>query len=527
MKLQNITAKFILIVSILMAFILSIQFYFTNKTHEDILFELNRLKHSINTTTEKILVERFEDGIFELEKNDSINWILDSKKEFFDEYLSEIAEDEILVSEHENRFKAEYLKKWISKYKSPIKRIKEIDETKDPYSLLLSPTDREELYILEGDSNSNFNVIDIDISDSEASSKIFIRPGMKSTNSVKITTKTERDHVLSFEFPSFVSKSQVPRRLRYNYNTKAFSSVLDDIRNRNLLITLSLFGVSIIAIAAIAGRFLKPIKSLNQSFDKVVQGDLNVMVDSKSKDEIGELSASFNHMVKELRKNKDKEALIHRQERLASLGQLAASVAHEIKNPLNAINLTIEHLDDKFISEKEGQASAYIQTIQKEIRRLDKTVNNFLSYLRSEKLNKQTTDVNFLLDDIFNLYEREISVNKIKVNKRYAGNCFLNLDAERFNTALMNVIVNAIQAMPKGGNIDVETNCTSGIIKIQDSGTGIPMKTLENIFDLFYTTKSAGTGLGLPIAYKIVKEHGGELSIESEEGKGTLVSIKL
>ena len=132
-----------------------------------------------------------------------------------------------------------------------------------------------------------------------------------------------------------------------------------------------------------------------------------------------------------------------------------------------------------------------------------------------------------MLDEIFNLYEREISFSKIRINKHYEGECILSLDAERFKTVLMNVVINAIQAMEKGGMIDIETDCTSGIIVIQDSGVGIPEKNLENIFDLFYTTKSAGTGLGLPTAYKIVKDHGGELSIESEEGKGTMVRIKI
>jgi len=531
MKLQSITAKFILIVSILMAFVLGIQFYFTNQTHEDILSELDRLTHSINTTTDKILVERFENDSIGIGINDNILWKLNSNHDHGSDFVTEIEENEIFAPESENRILSRNRKEWVTINENGI-GVTKIEENnngvKHGYEFLFTPEDKKKLHIIRSDSNDiKFDVIDIDISDLKPATNVFLESRVKAAKSIKVNSRTKKDNVLSFEFPTFVSTARAPQRVRYNYDTNVFSSVLDDIRNRNLLITLSLFGLSIIAIAAIAGKFLKPIKSLNQSFDKVVQGDLTVTVDSKSTDEIGELSGSFNQMVSELRKNKDKETIMHRQERLASLGQLAAGVAHEIKNPLNAINLTIEHLNDKFISEKEIQASDYIQTIQKEIRRLDKTVNNFLSYLRSENLSKKETDINALLDDIFNLYEREISVNKIEIAKHYKEQCLLILDPERFKTVLMNIVINAIQAMQNGGQIDIETNCDERTILIKDSGKGIPAKNLENIFDLFYTTKSAGTGLGLPTAYKIVKEHGGELSIESEEGKGTTVRIIL
>ncbi|KAA3614088.1 MAG: sensor histidine kinase [Calditrichaeota bacterium] len=522
MKLQSITVKFILIVSVLMASVLSIQFYFTNQAHEDILSELNRLTKSINTTTEKILVERFENEAIGFGLNDSNHWKVKAPNGHPNEFWHDIEENEVIVSSSDKANPR--IEKWISKKKG--RSGTTIIDGAQSYEFLFSEDDK--MHVLQVDSNRlKLEVIDINLNTPKPASGVSVQSKNKWTKAIGLKPKAERDHILSFEFPTLVSTSNAPQRLRYNYNTEVFSSVLDDIRDRNLLITLSLFGLSLLAIAVIAGKFLKPIKSLYNSFDKVVQGDLDVTVKSKSKDEIGELSTSFNHMVKELRKNKDKEAIMHRQERLASLGQLAAGVAHEIKNPLNAINLTIEHLNDKFISEKEEQASGYIRTIQKEIRRLDKTVNNFLSYLRSENLNKKEANVNNLLDEILNLYEREISNSKIKVSKNYSKECIINLDTERFKTVLMNVIINAIQAMQKGGTVDISTDSASGTIVIKDSGIGIPKKDLENIFDLFYTTKSAGTGLGLPTAHKIVKEHGGELSIESEENKGTVVRIRI
>ncbi len=498
MKLKSITTKFILIISILMALVLGIQFYFTNQTHEDILAELDRLRHSINSTTDQFLIRQFEQNVEgdsaqrnSIFKNKNVNGMV------------VVDEDVAYFPQSSGRAKARATSVWVSGKSDDDRHIKSKKSKSGvgrSFEFIFSQDDKKNYRVLRRDSiNTDFDVIDININNLEGRAKAVI----KGERFFRKSTGLDTGHVLSFEFPRVVSTSQAPQRIRYNYNTGVFSSVLEDIRNRNLLITLSLFGLSILAISLIAGKFLKPIKSLNQSFDKVVQGDLDVSVDSKSNDEIGELSASFNHMVKELRKNKDKETTLNRQQRLASLGQLAAGVAHEIKNPLNAINLTIEHLSDKFISDKEEKASAYIQSIQKEIKRLDKTVNNFLSYLRSEKHNKKKADINILFDEIFTLYERELTDNRIKVDKKYSAGCMLYFDEERFKTVIMNLVINAIQAMPDGGEITIETDAELALIKISDSGTGIPAKNLENIFDLFYTTKSAGTGLGLPTASRL------------------------
>jgi len=335
-----------------------------------------------------------------------------------------------------------------------------------------------------------------------------------------------RKDFLTFMIPD-LTKPDKPRVVRYKYNTMELQNALTKARDRNLLITGLFFGLTILAMALMTRRFLKPIDSLKRSFDKVVEGDLSVQVETKSRDEIGGLAVSFNKMVAELRKNREKEQLLQRKERLASLGQLAAGVAHEIKNPLNAINLTIEHLNDKFVSPKDEQAREYIATIQSEIRRLDKIVNNFLNYLHSEELQLSETDINAILTEIIQLYEREISQAKIELTTEFAPSFVVRADGERLKTALVNVIVNAIQAMPQGGKLTVATNPENGEVVISDTGTGIPEKQREHIFDIFYTTKSSGSGLGLPTAYKIIKAHKGEIVIDSREGKGTTVRIKL
>jgi signal transduction histidine kinase len=134
--------------------------------------------------------------------------------------------------------------------------------------------------------------------------------------------------------------------------------------------------------------------------------------------------------------------------------------------------------------------------------------------------------VHALLDEIFGLYEREISHNKITLQKMYTKKMIINIDGERIKTALTNIILNAIQAMPDGGKMDVLTHPKRREIIITDTGSGIPRKDLANIFDLFYTTKSTGTGLGLPTAYKIIRAHDGDILIESKENSGTKITIR-
>jgi signal transduction histidine kinase len=351
-------------------------------------------------------------------------------------------------------------------------------------------------------------------------SLIFVRSGEDRV------IRTRKAPSFNFVIPDF-SQPHEPRLVKYKYNTADFQTALDKMRNRNMLITLSIFLISIGALMIVTMRFLKPISALKKSFDDVVEGNLEASVPPTTKDEIGDLTRAFNNMVDELKKNKEKEALLQRKERLASLGQLAAGVAHEIKNPLNAINLTIGRLNDKHISTENQQARGYIDTVQNEIRRLDKIVNNFLNYVRSEELHKQAVDVNNLLSEVLILYSREMSAAGIELNFKRDLPYPAAVDPERLKTAFGDLILNAIQSMPQGGLLTVGCDPVKEIIEICDTGYGMSPESLHQVFDLFYTTKTNGTGLGLPTADKIIKEHDGELELKSQPEKGTSVLIHL
>ncbi|MCK5075988.1 MAG: HAMP domain-containing protein, partial [Calditrichia bacterium] len=323
-------------------------------------------------------------------------------------------------------------------------------------------------------------------------------------------------HITTIKNPSF---------LHIKYSPAEILKAMDNIRKKSLFFTVALFIISIILIFIIISRFLKPIQTLKQSFDKIETGELNIDVKTNSNDEMGDLARAFNHMVHELRNNRERETILSRKERLTSLGQLAAGVAHEIKNPLNAIQLNLEHLSDKFLSDAGEKAQKYTTALKKEIQRLNNIVNNMLNFIRSENMNKKNTDINNLIQQITLLFEKELEQKKIILNTELSEKFNLNIDEERIKTAVMNIILNAIQAMPKGGNLNLSTNPADQTIIISDSGKGIAEKDLERIFDLFYTTRPSGTGMGLPTAYKIIKEHSGELKIESIPEKGTKVVI--
>lgn len=535
----GIRTKFILIISVLLAAVLSLQFYFTNRIHRDIITEIEQITSSFNRTTdayffgdpehkrsiildEKKILKQKKDKVLELEK---INDIFQN--------LSDSLNDEDLIEFH---WKFEDMEKELGKVGEEVLKLKihnqfQLPDSSSPDTKKVRVLSKRHAGRIEKFLLPNLDSLKQTLEKYEVNIDPWKKYQSESLNRWITQTQnspdTDREPAsFSFIIPDLTMPAE-PRLLEYRYNTEEINRVIRKMRNRNAIITLTLFGLSIIAVAVIARRFLKPIRSLNQSFDRVVQGDLSVSVDSDARDEIGELTRSFNKMVSELKKNREKESLLRRKERLASLGQLAAGVAHEVKNPLNAINLTIEHLQDKFVDSKDDQASEYVKTIQSEIRRLDKTVNNFLNYIRSEQLERKNTDINDLIREILHLYERELASGHVEVKTELAPECVLKVDRERFKTALVNILLNAVQSVSGKGTITITTDEAERSITIQDTGCGIPDKDLDNIFDLFYTTKSTGTGLGLPTAYKIIKEHDGEVTIKSRVGKGTTVRIRI
>ena len=234
-----------------------------------------------------------------------------------------------------------------------------------------------------------------------------------------------------------------------------------------------------------------------------------------------------------LRKIKDMEDRIQLVERLSSLGHLAAGVAHEIRNPLNAIGMGLQRLEREFLPQNESQKEEYIsfmELILKEIRRVNEIIEQFLTLARPFQLHLRKSSLQDLLKNLITLFQEEVSSLGITLQTEISTELpVIEMDPERLTQAFINIMKNGIQAMRQGGTLRIETkSLKEGVeVIISDSGSGIPSEQMEKIFNYYYTTKEKGVGLGLPIAHRIIEAHGGRLKIESRVGSGTKVTVTL
>jgi two-component system, NtrC family, sensor histidine kinase HydH len=270
-----------------------------------------------------------------------------------------------------------------------------------------------------------------------------------------------------------------------------------------------------------------------ETFFKTFSGEEKhlIMGTSAIYDEEGKLSGAVAviHDITELKKLEDEAK---KAERLSALGSLAAGVAHEVRNPLNAISITAQRLSKEFVpKENEKEYVLFTQIILKEIKRLDQIINQFLSLAKAHKLNLFKTDLGPFLEEMINLVEIEAKEKKVEIVKDLSKLPNMKIDKEEMKKAILNIALNGVQATPAGGKMFFESyedeRNRKLIIKIKDTGPGIPKENLSKIFQPYFTTKEKGTGLGLAIAYRIISDHKGKIEVESEEGKGTIITIRL
>jgi len=221
------------------------------------------------------------------------------------------------------------------------------------------------------------------------------------------------------------------------------------------------------------------------------------------------------------------EEKLHRQERLASLGKLVTGVAHEIRNPLTSISMYIQHWQ----VQNNGGDQRALATVHREISRLDSLIDQLLYFAKPAEARFRMGDVNSLVENVLSFFG-EVFYGKYNIIKDLSPQIPPAwIDLAQTERVLVNIIFNAVQAMPEGGNISVGTALTGGgdfvRITIGDTGCGIPPENLPHLFDPFYSTRPKGTGLGLAIAHEIVQAHGGHIEVESTVGQGTIFHIFL
>lgn len=322
-----------------------------------------------------------------------------------------------------------------------------------------------------------------------------------------------------------------------------FSRLLKSNYLKRFLSTLLVFSIGIGVALFLSARYTQPIQQVMDAAKRVTSGDLSYTLPSDRKDEIGNLMRSFNELVERLRANRELEERLRRAEHLSTVGQLASGIAHEIRNPLNLINLSIDHMKEKFIPDNSQKREGFIELISRikdEIHRLNRLAGNFLDYGKPLRLNRRETDIKGIIDDTV-LFVKKMAEGQGIIIKRDFINGLQKayIDGEQLRECFMNILLNSFQAMPEGGEIKIVTSCklhpesSSGSsqrpeveIEISDKGIGIPQENMDKIFEPYFTTKRLGIGLGLALTKRIIEEHSGRIEVESGED-GTSVKVFL
>jgi signal transduction histidine kinase len=316
--------------------------------------------------------------------------------------------------------------------------------------------------------------------------------------------------------------------------------LLDNIRDlqranfiRRLFATGMVFAVGIALTIFLARRYTTPIKNLLEDFKRISAGDLSVTVPVESTDEIGEMAEGFNNMVEKLREREALEKRLYEAEHLSRVGQLASGIAHEIRNPLNYISLAIDHLKTEMIpccGDKCSELEELTDKIKEEVRRANYMVVNFMNYGRPLKLRRAEVVYQELLAKVLPVLQDRLTEQHIVVDQQIPADLPpLWIDGELFRNCILNFVTNASQAMPDGGTITLGARRGEGMVKLtfSDQGSGISPDDIAKIFQPYFTTKDVGIGLGLAITERIIKEHGGEIEVESTVGVGTTIIVSL
>jgi signal transduction histidine kinase len=302
-----------------------------------------------------------------------------------------------------------------------------------------------------------------------------------------------------------------------------------------LLPTFSVFLLAITAAGVLVWRFTRPVRELSQATQRVAAGDFSFRVPGdERRDEVGRLAATFNRMVDQLGQMRQLEAQVKQAEQSAVIGRLASAIAHEIKNPLNYINLTLDHLRTSLAPsdpEKRRLVERLTLQLKAEVARINTRVTEFLKYTRPAPPDMKPLDLGETLRDALRMVEVQTSGGDVETRFEADGPPPRVLgDRESLRSVFTNLIINGMQAMEgEGGRLSVRVSGEDGRARVQiaDTGRGIAPEHLPDIFEPYFSTKETGTGLGLAIVKKAVEDHRGTITVESTQGAGTTFTVEL
>ncbi|HEX6279955.1 MAG TPA: ATP-binding protein [Pyrinomonadaceae bacterium] len=302
-----------------------------------------------------------------------------------------------------------------------------------------------------------------------------------------------------------------------------------------LLATLGILLISTLITILLVWRFTRPIANLSNAAREVAAGNLFVRVpDNDSYDEMGQLARNFNEMTSELAKTRELEAQLQQAEKSAVIGRLGSAIAHEIRNPLNYINLTLDHLRSKFAPEDGDQRASFVKLtsqLKDEVARINQQITDFLNYSRPANADLRPIEVRDVIERSLRLVEAQAAENNIKIAVvEHEDVPQVMGDPEFLRSVFNNLFINGVQAIGgEGGNLNVKITPENGFVQVEvaDTGIGISEENLEKVFEPYFSTKETGTGLGLAIVQKIIDVHHGSIEVDSTEGEGTRFTVRL
>jgi signal transduction histidine kinase len=301
-------------------------------------------------------------------------------------------------------------------------------------------------------------------------------------------------------------------------------------RSMQLLVGLALLTLLVGVMASLyARRVLAPLTTVTARANAVARGDLTPHEVVDTNDEIGELATTFEGMVAAIQRARSE---LVQAERLATIGKMAAHVTHEIRNPLSAIGLNVELLEEEVAEQGEKEPMALVQAIKSEVDRLSRIAEQYLSVARRPRPRLERERVDDLVRELCAFVRPELERAGVALRVDTAEDLpEIELDEAQLRQALLNLIRNAREAMPKGGDLAVEVAHAAesgGVeIRVDDTGSGVPEELRASIFDPFFTTKQRGTGLGLALTREIIEAHHGTITCEAREARGTRFRIVL
>ena len=318
-----------------------------------------------------------------------------------------------------------------------------------------------------------------------------------------------------------------------------FTLATVSLRNPERHAVLIVAGAGAVAICAasmfvLAYLIQRPMVELQEKIEQVSQGNLDVAVSfSRRNDEIGDLGRNFNHMMQQLRESRQEIELLHRTqmsraEHMATLGELAAGLAHEIRNPLAGIAGVIEIVGRDLPAT--SPARAVVKDVRQEITRISRTLTDLLETARPRRPEVRLSNLNTTVEHAVMLARQQVLSKPIKIELQKAPDLpEVEHDSDQVHQVLLNLLLNAVQAMEGAGTVRVaiasRDDCAS--VVVSDTGRGILPQNLPNIFRPFFTTKGGGTGLGLSLAHRIVEDHHGRIEVSSAVGKGSTFTVLL